>query len=41
VLGIHETIMLILLLVVAVGYLVDRFAPARGGAERKRQGESP
>ncbi len=35
--------MLILLLVVVVGYLVDRFVPARDGAERKRQrqGESP
>jgi hypothetical protein len=43
VLGIHETVMLILLLVVAVGYLIDRFAPApqRGAGERdsERQGE--
>jgi len=45
VLGIHETVMLILLLVVGVGYLIDRFAPApdRGAGEREseRQGEGP
>jgi hypothetical protein len=38
--GIHETIMLIMLLVVGLGYLIDRLAPAdpeRGTRERKRQ----
>jgi hypothetical protein len=45
VLGIHETVMLIMLLVVGIGYLVDRLAadaPDHGGRERerKRRGES-
>jgi hypothetical protein len=43
--GIHETIMLIMLLVVGLGYLIDRLAPAdadrRAREKRERQGENP
>ncbi len=44
--GIHETIMLIMLLVVGLGYLIDRLAPAAPDRDtreqqRERRGENP
>jgi hypothetical protein len=39
VLGIQETVMLVMLLVVGLGYLIDRFAP--GMAERRARKSEP